>query len=364
MIHCSTHFCRTGIYSLAFLLYPTDPPNRWFATGSREPCGDGGWSSQGVEAFDVTWMPKKPDKRLEMYSWHLYFLLVLLDLVNCDIHAVRWIKQYMIRYDKIWYNLIHVKNLDVWFTWCTSIAWNYKYWDKHTSVPMGHCNNVSLLFMWRCTGNIHRHDTAKPDQLGRFIPLFTGGFLEASTRCWLSGLCKKAPGDRRSRHVSVWTEVDGKLAMKTAILLLYPIIHSRNILQIIDAILMYCYANYKQLTIDLSRCCSCASIYIYMYMNIIYMFGLLRVSWLFTIENMLHINFCAVDIMALQKASILTCPFSHFSARHVSTTLPICIEWCFSKNIRYIYSHWEKYWRKARIVSFFWVTVRTLILRN
>ena len=51
----------------------------------------------------------------------------------------------------------------------------------------------------------------------------------------------------------MWTVVDGKLAMKTAILLLYPIIHSRNILQIIDAILMYCYANYKQLTIDLSR---------------------------------------------------------------------------------------------------------------
>lgn len=63
----------------------------------------------------------------------------------------------------------------------------------------------------------------------------------------------------------MWTVVDGKLAMKTAILLLYPIIHSRNILQIIDAILMYCYANYKQLTIDLSRCCSCASIYIYEY---------------------------------------------------------------------------------------------------
>lgn len=83
------------------------------------------------------------------------------------------------------------------------------------------------------------------------------------------------------------------------------------------------------------------------------MFGLLRVSWLFTIENMLHINFCAVDIMALQKASILTCPFSHVSAWHVSTTLPMCIEWCFSKNIRYLYSHWDKYWRKARIVSFF-----------
>lgn len=145
MMHPFFHTC---IYSLAFLLYRTDPPNR-SATGSREPCGDGGWSSQGVEAFDVTRMPKKPFKRLEMYSWQLYFLLFLLqDLTNGDIHAVRWIRHNMVRY--------------VWFIW--SIAWNYTYWDGHQ------CANGALQ---QCQSFVYRHDTAKPDQLGRFIPLFT-----------------------------------------------------------------------------------------------------------------------------------------------------------------------------------------------
>ena len=51
-------------------------------------------------------------------------------------------------YHKIWYSVIHIKIyiIDVWFIWCTSVAYNYKYWDEHQCAS-GHCNNVSPLFM-------------------------------------------------------------------------------------------------------------------------------------------------------------------------------------------------------------------------